>query len=176
MKSKISSVRVMLWAGAMFLCFIALYLSFSLALQRQELSQLNERRHAILGLADELRQSSDDLTRFARTYAATSDPAFKQRFQDVLDIRNGRKHRPEGYNYAFWDIQIADDVEIKFTDDIASMEERFVAEGADNDSMALLLRAKKASDKLAILENEAFEMVEQGRSDAALKLLMSDQY
>ena len=48
-------------------------------------------------LADELRQSSDDLTRLARTYVVSSDAKWEQQYFEVLDIRNGKKPRPLAY-------------------------------------------------------------------------------
>ena len=46
-------------------------------------------------LADELRQSSDDLTRLARTYVATGNPKFEREYWQVLGIRNGERPHPE---------------------------------------------------------------------------------
>src|SRR5262245_27512157 len=40
-------------------------------------------------LAQELRQSSDDLTRFVRTYTVTGNASYWQYFLEVLDIRDG---------------------------------------------------------------------------------------
>ncbi len=54
-------------------------------------------------LADELRQSSDDLTRLARTYVVSGDPAYEQQYMAILDIRNGAKARPEHYERIYWD-------------------------------------------------------------------------
>jgi len=54
-------------------------------------------------LADELRQSSDDLTRLARTYVVSGDPAYEQQYMAILDIRNGVKARPEHYERIYWD-------------------------------------------------------------------------
>ena len=50
-------------------------------------------RYASYLLADELRQSSDDLTRLARTYVVSGDPKWEQQYLEVLDIRNGKKPR-----------------------------------------------------------------------------------
>jgi len=47
-------------------------------------------------LANELRQSSDDLTRLARTYVVTAEPKYEQQYLDILDVRNGKKPRPDG--------------------------------------------------------------------------------
>lgn len=47
-------------------------------------------------LADELRQSSEELTRLARTYVATRDDKYEKMYWDVLAVRNGEKPRPDG--------------------------------------------------------------------------------
>ncbi|MBM4057329.1 MAG: methyl-accepting chemotaxis protein, partial [Planctomycetes bacterium] len=44
-------------------------------------------------LAHELRASSDELTRMARTYVVTGDPAYEQAYWSILDVRNGVKPR-----------------------------------------------------------------------------------
>jgi methyl-accepting chemotaxis protein len=59
-------------------------------------------------LADQLRQSSDDLTRMARTYVVTGDARYRKYYQEILDIRDGRKPRPDRYFYAYWDLVLAD--------------------------------------------------------------------
>ncbi len=55
-------------------------------------------------LADQLRQSSDDLTRLARTYVVSGDPRYEKMYWDVLAIRNGEKARPEHYERIYWDL------------------------------------------------------------------------
>ncbi|SFU36480.1 methyl-accepting chemotaxis protein [Pseudoduganella namucuonensis] len=55
-------------------------------------------------LADELRQSSDDLTRLARTYVVTGEAAYERQYMDILDIRNGKKPRPANYERIYWDL------------------------------------------------------------------------
>jgi len=49
-----------------------------------------------LMLAAELRLSSDDLTRLARTYVVTNDKHYEKAYWQVLDIRNGKSPRPDG--------------------------------------------------------------------------------
>ncbi|QGZ42589.1 methyl-accepting chemotaxis protein [Pseudoduganella flava] len=60
------------------------------------------RYHSYL-LADELRQSSDDLTRLARTYVVSGDAAYERQYLDILAIRNGEKPRPAHYERIYWD-------------------------------------------------------------------------
>ena len=47
-------------------------------------------------LVNELRQSSDDLTRYCRTYVITGDTIWRNRYWEALDVRNGLKPRPDG--------------------------------------------------------------------------------
>ena len=57
-----------------------LVMSLVVRTQRQIVDSA-DRRYQSYRLADELRQSSDDLTRMARTYVVTTDPVFEQYFE-----------------------------------------------------------------------------------------------
>nr|MBA3494725.1 methyl-accepting chemotaxis protein [Gammaproteobacteria bacterium] len=74
---------------------------------RQSMIETSERRYLSYKLADELRQSSDDLTRMARTYVVTGDPIYEAFFTDILAIRNGEQARPEHYDRVYWDFATA---------------------------------------------------------------------
>lgn len=77
-------------------CAAALAIAFALyAGSEKKIDRANELRLRSRLLAGELRQSSHDLTRMVRTYAVTGDGAYKQHYQDILDIRDGRKARLE---------------------------------------------------------------------------------
>jgi PAS domain S-box-containing protein len=69
-----------------------------------QLTKRYQNRFLSTRLADELRQSSDDLTRFARTYVVDGNPAFEKYYWEILDIRNGKKPRPELYERIYWDL------------------------------------------------------------------------
>ena len=60
------------------------------------LNRAYDNRFESARLANELRASSDELTRLARTYVVTGDPAYEQAYWHLLDVRNGRKPRPDG--------------------------------------------------------------------------------
>ena len=62
-------------------------------------------------LADELRQSSDDLTRMARTYVVTGDVRYEEYFNRILEIRNGEAPRPENHGGMYWDFVGVSDVD-----------------------------------------------------------------
>ncbi|MGY6568703.1 MAG: methyl-accepting chemotaxis protein, partial [Salinarimonas sp.] len=72
-----------------------------------DLHRAHQQKYQSYLLADELRQSSDDLTRLARTYVVTGDAAFEAQYWDVLAIRNGEKPRPQEYWRIYWDFVAA---------------------------------------------------------------------
>ena len=63
-------------------CFsvASITMAFKLKSTLNEVEKAQTNRHESLQLADELRQSSDDLTRFARTYVTTGDKKYKKYF------------------------------------------------------------------------------------------------
>lgn len=73
---------------------LAIAFAFYVCSEKQ-IDRANNLRHQSFLLADELRQSSDDLTRMARTYVVTGHPVYQQRYQAILDIRDGQQPRPE---------------------------------------------------------------------------------
>ncbi len=70
-------------------------------------TEAQDRRTTSLLLADELRQSSDDLTRLARTFVVTGEAKWEEQYFAILDIRNGKKPRPPGYEKIHWDFLAA---------------------------------------------------------------------
>lgn len=84
---------------------VLLAITFTLYVRSEkQADRAHELRHRSFLLAGELRQSSDDLTRMVRTYVVTGDPVYKQHYQDILDIRNGKTPRPESYWRIYWDL------------------------------------------------------------------------
>ncbi|MBN1598934.1 MAG: response regulator [Bacteroidales bacterium] len=70
---------------------------------QQKLVQSHEIRYRSFVIADELRHSSDDLTRYCRTYVLTGDGIWEKKYWEVLDIRNGLLPRPDGKTIALQD-------------------------------------------------------------------------
>jgi PAS domain S-box-containing protein len=62
-----------------------------------QIARAHEQRNKSFLLAEELRDSSDELTKMVRLYVVIGIPIYKQYYQDILDIRNGQKPRPQGY-------------------------------------------------------------------------------
>lgn len=47
-------------------------------------------------IADELRDSSEDLTKYVRTFVATGEPKYEKKYWHVLNVRNGKEAGPDG--------------------------------------------------------------------------------
>ena len=92
-----------------YLIFIVLVLSMIILLSSHALSTLDEitkaerQKHRSLQLANELFQSSENVTQTARTYVITGDATYERFFFEILDIRNGKRPRPQNYPITYWD-------------------------------------------------------------------------
>lgn len=127
-------------------------------------------------LADELRQTSDDLTRMARTYAATGDARFRAYFQEILDIRNGDAPRPADYHEVYWDLVTADGERPRPSGEAVALRSLMADAGIGAAELELLTAAEDESNQLTILENSAFVAVLDGNGRAAQQLLHSAEY
>ena len=86
------------------ICLMILSIPVFYMLQNQfELQKDHRIRYKSLVIANELRKSSDELTRYCRTYVVTNDSIWEQRYWEVLDIRNGKRPRPDGRTIALQD-------------------------------------------------------------------------
>jgi len=117
------------------------------------------RRFLSYQLADEVRQSSDDLTRMARTYVVTGEPRFEEYFNRILEIRDGRAPRPVGYNGVYWDFVSATGEPPKPDGNPVAVESLMRDLGFSAEEFALLDRAKGLSDDLVALEARAMHAV-----------------
>jgi methyl-accepting chemotaxis protein len=94
---------ISLLAVTLLLAAMTLWAMLRVSEREAAATEAHQARYRSYMLADELRQSSDDLTRLARTYVVTGDARYEQQYNDILDIRNGKKPRPEHYERIYWD-------------------------------------------------------------------------
>ncbi|MGU3538212.1 methyl-accepting chemotaxis protein [Methylobacterium sp. A54F] len=120
----------------------------------------HEARLQSLLLADEIRQGSDDLTRLGRTYVVTGDPAWKQQYQDVLDIRGGRKARPQQYHRIYWDFVAGGEAKPRPDGEAVPVSTLMERLGFTDQETGKLAEAVRNSDGLVKLEVEAMNLVE----------------
>jgi sigma-B regulation protein RsbU (phosphoserine phosphatase) len=120
------------------------------------------RRYQSYKLADELRQSSDDLTRMARLYAVTGEARYQAYFDRILAIRDGQAPRPLDYGNVYWDFVMAWGKPPRRDGAAVSLEQLMREARFTDDELALLQQAKHRSDALVALEAQAIHAV-QGR-------------
>jgi methyl-accepting chemotaxis protein len=110
-------------------------------------------------LADELRQSSDDLTQMARAYVATGKPEFESRYWMILDIRNGTRPRPLSYNRIYWDLVVTPGQKPRADGPAISLHDLMVKEGFTAAEFNELTLAQSRSDGLVKTELTAMNAV-----------------
>ncbi len=140
------------------------YVSYLSAQNQKELTASETRRFESYKLADQLRQSSDDLTRLARTYVVTGDPVYEQYFFDVLAIRNGEKPRPENYERIYWDFVVATRKKPTPDGKPVSLQNLMQEMNFTAEEFAKLDESKARSDALVRLEEKAMNAV-KGKFD-----------
>ncbi len=110
-------------------------------------------------LADELRQSSDDLTRMARTYVITGNPMFEEQYKTVLGIRNGEIPRPKRYNGIFWDFLSMPNSQALLDGEKIPLRQLMKNANFPESELNLLFISQNESDDLTNLEHKAMNAV-----------------
>ena len=126
-----------------------------------EILQATRQRAASLSLADELRRSSDDLTRLVRTYVVTGDPRWEQQYNEVVDIRSGKQPRPAGYEGIYWDFRAADmpAAVAGAAGPARALIDMMKSEGFADAELAKLAEAAQKSTDLIDTETQAMNLV-----------------
>ncbi|MBF6678448.1 methyl-accepting chemotaxis protein [Campylobacter sp. RM11259] len=137
------------------------YIFYSLIVASNDLKASGDRQLISYKLADELRQSSDDLTRLVRTYAITGDKSYKDQYFAILDIRNGKKSRPQDYHRAYWDFVAGGNLKPRPDSDLTiSLNDLMEQNGFTPQEFEKLKQSNAKSDNLVVLETKAMNAVE----------------
>lgn len=146
---------LMIFASIMALMLLSLFLYTEILNNEAEIAEAADRRYRSYLLADELRQSSDDLTRMARTYAVSGDPKFKEYFDRILAIRSGDAPRPVDYHNIYWDFVSATGVPPRVDMPPKSLKRLMKEAEFTETEFALLQETENESNELVDLENRA---------------------
>ncbi|OOF13098.1 methyl-accepting chemotaxis protein, partial [Salinivibrio sp. PR932] len=155
-----------------------------------KVDEMAQVRYASYQTADELRQSSDDLTRLGRTYVVTGDDKYEKMYMDILAIRNGEKPRPVNYHTIYWDLVLNYGQKPKPDGKAISLDQRMKDLGFTEKEFDFLKQAQANSDGLVNMEVKAMNAVKglypdsggnytvRGEPDKqmAIELLHSSQY
>ena len=150
--------RSLLLTIGMFVVFVIAFAIYVRA--ERQIDRANESRYQSYVLADVLRQSSDDLTRMVRTYVATGDAIYKKRYQEILDIRDGKKPRPVKYEDIYWDLVLDDKQRPRPDGHAVALLELMRQAGFTETEFAKLAQAKANSDTLTKTEFAAMALIE----------------
>jgi signal transduction histidine kinase/CheY-like chemotaxis protein/HPt (histidine-containing phosphotransfer) domain-containing protein len=137
------------------------------ALNRRTLVETQQKRFESYKLAEELRQSSEDLTRFVRVYVITGETRFEQFYRDVLAIRNGDKPRPEHYERIYWDVVIDQGSVSGPASESVSLLRRMQNAGFTDPELAKLREALDKSNELVFIEETAMHAMKGQYRDEA---------
>ena len=159
--------------------FLVLYEIFRLYQVTTALAFTEKQRYEMTLKADELRQSSDDLTKMARAYVITHDPHFKEDYYKILKIRNGEEPRPKDYEGIYWDLSPKIRKIMHPLQKPSSLESQMQKLPYSDFELKKLKESKINSDKLALLEQDAFAKSEKSKNlklDTSIALLHSKEY
>lgn len=118
-----------------------------------------EQRYQSYLLANQLRQSSNDLTKMARTYVVTGDIQYEKMYWDILAIRNGNKPRPQNYDKIYWDLILTYGNKPHPDGETVALQELMKQAGFTEMELAKLHEAQKYSDALVKTEMIAMNAV-----------------
>ncbi len=150
---------------AVALTFCAVFIAYIQA--EKQIDRANELRINSYLLADELRQSSDDLTRMIQAYVVNGNPLYKKHYQEILDIRDGKAPRPVAYNDIYWDLVLDDDIRPRTNGKKIPLLTLMKQTGFTEAEFAWLSEAKLNSDLLTGTEFAAIKLVDSNDSSTA---------
>jgi len=174
--------------GNIFIIFIELFIVsiivfFSYKIYSQNIfleGKLTNKNEMIL-LSDELRQSSDDLSHFARTFTVTNADKYKQRYFIILNIRDGKFVRPLSYETIYWDLEKSIREQRHPSGKKSSLQERINSLPFTDEEKQYLTLSEKNSNELVNLELEAFKLMKTASNTntnqaLAIAMLHSEKY
>ncbi len=163
-------------SSAIFVVIFIIYEIIVLNSIQKELTKTSSDQFLMLQASDRLRQSSDDLTHFARSYAVTENVEFEKRYLDTLKIRNGKKARPIGYNGIYWDLDKSIR-ELRHPKGEKKSLNTIIEELPFSEiERKLLQKSQKNSTDLVNIEVESFVAIKKNNYKKAVLLLHSKEY
>ncbi|MFK5892004.1 MAG: transporter substrate-binding domain-containing protein, partial [Pseudomonadota bacterium] len=159
--------------------FMIIFIIYELiALDRLEnsLAVVHKDKFEMIKVVNKLRQSSDNLTHYARNYVVTNNSKYKQHYYNILAIRNGSKPRPEDYNAIYW--LLAKELRMQQHPDgekisLNQLMEKLPFSQAE---LKLLKTSEDNSNDLVNLEVKAFKSMQENNQPLAIQLLHSQAY
>ena len=173
------SKKGLLLFSSLFLFATISVILFILIIQNEgKLTKAEETRHRLYLLADQLRQTSDDLTLMARLYVVTREPKYREYFQNILDIRDGIKARPQNYYRIYWDFYISTEKPPRASGKAIPLQDLIKQEKFTEEELLFLQEAENISNQLVEIERQAMDMISKDITEleTARQLLHDAKY
>src|SRR5436190_7954621 len=162
MASRPPSIRVLFGTLLALVMLLAAGLFSVTILQRDTATQRTAAEHqrvTSFRLSDQMRQSSNDLTRMVRLYVETGERRYRRYYDEILAIRRGEAPRPSNYDSSFWDRVLADGEALIETGPPISLTELMRRAHFSRAEFTALDASLRASDHLARLEERVMDEV-----------------
>jgi signal transduction histidine kinase len=131
------------------------------------LEESQNARFASFLLADELRQSSDKLTRFARLFVASGDERYRQYYNDMLALHADEQARPVNYARLYWDMLAGKPGAPQVAPRALLLRDAATGLKVGADESALLDQADASSDSVVSIELAAMHAAKGELDDGA---------
>jgi two-component system sensor histidine kinase EvgS len=162
MASRPPSIRVLFGTLLALVMLLAAGLFSVTILQHDTATQRTAAEHqrvTSFRLSDQMRQSSNDLTRMVRLYVETGEKRYRRYYDEILAIRRGAAPRPANYDSSFWDRVLADGEANIQTGPPTSLTELMRRAQFSAAEFTALNASLRASDHLARLEERVMDTV-----------------
>ncbi len=185
---KVKRLRTLFNATFIVLIALLILIPFSIKqnLNRADLVKMSfQNKYKSYLFADELRQSSDDLTRMVRAYVTTNNAHYKSKYYAILNIRNGNIQTPTEYNKPYWDLILTtfDEQRKDSLSPKTSLRQKIINAQFTKNELKLLSKSEQESNNLVRLEEKAMAIIEDENSvdkiseqKKAINLLYSNEY
>jgi signal transduction histidine kinase/CheY-like chemotaxis protein/HPt (histidine-containing phosphotransfer) domain-containing protein len=160
--SRPPSIRVLFGTLLALVMLLAAGLFSVTILQRDTATRRTDAEHqrvTSFRLSDQMRQSSNDLTRMVRLYVTTGEPRYRRYYDEILAIRRGAAPRPRNYDSSFWDRVLADGRLAVRSGPPTSLPELMRRARFSRAEFTALNASLHASDHLARLEERVMDAV-----------------
>ena len=158
------------FAHYLWLCLVFLLvaiLAFTVYVWTEKrIDRANELRYLSHKMVEELRQSSEDLTRMARSFVLTGEERYRLHYQEIIAIRDGSAPRPQHYENVYWDLVLDPLQRPRAAGAAIPLLEMMRRAGFNAGELALLSAAKQHSDQLTAIEQAAIAMRTRRGADA----------
>lgn len=154
--------RILWQSVTILILFLLTFFTYVWSEQQRDL--IDDQRIESTLLTDELRMTTNGLTRMARGYIVTGNPIYKKGFQKILDIRDGLQPRPAGYHETYWDLILpSEKYHSSKTAETTPLLELIRHNNLTKTEFTKLTEAKRGADAMTRIETGAMKFADSVR-------------